>query len=93
MGVKKEVFQTVILNFIVRDIPKTYSRDIEIPIGIQKIVSLVGPRRSGKTYLLYDTINTLHNQGVSREAFVYINFEDDGNKFTGFSYAGHTPIS
>jgi len=34
-------------------------RDINIPLDSNKIVTLVGVRRSGKTYILYDLINEL----------------------------------
>ena len=42
----------------------------------QKIISLVGVRRSGKTSILLDTINTLRKE-VAGENIIYINFEDD----------------
>lgn len=37
----------------------------------------VGMRRSGKTYFLYQTINELLEQGVSKQQILLINFEDD----------------
>lgn len=37
----------------------------------------IGIRRCGKTYFLYQTINELLNQGISKEQILLINFEDD----------------
>ncbi len=52
-------------------------RNISLPIGIKKIVTTIGVRRSGKTYLLHDTINTLIEQGIDKQQIIYINFEDE----------------
>ena len=41
------------------------------------IVSLIGARRSGKTYQLYHLIEQLKREGVSLELIVFINFEDE----------------
>ena len=41
-----------------------------------KIVSLVGPRRVGKTFVLYGLIRTLRKT-IPAECLVYISFEDD----------------
>jgi len=72
----KEIFKRLIVDFIERDIKGIVPRDYEIPLESKKIVSLVGVRRSGKSSLLFDTINRLR-QKISRENIIYINFEDD----------------
>ncbi|MDX2285813.1 MAG: ATP-binding protein [Bacteroidia bacterium] len=41
-----------------------------------KIISLLGPRRAGKTYLLFHLIQQLRTQ-LPADRIVYINFEDD----------------
>ena len=38
---------------------------------------LVGLRRAGKSYLLYERIQQLMKEGHSEEEFLYFNFEDD----------------
>lgn len=38
---------------------------------------LVGLRRAGKSYLLYERIQQLMKEGHSKEEFLYFNFEDD----------------
>lgn len=49
----------------------------KIPIKSGKIISLVGARRSGKTFMLYQLINQLRKNGVIPEKIVFINFEDE----------------
>lgn len=41
------------------------------------IVSLIGSRRSGKTWLLYDLMNTLLYNGLEKEKILFLNFEDE----------------
>jgi predicted AAA+ superfamily ATPase len=41
------------------------------------VIGLSGVRRSGKTFLFFDTIRRLVEQGVDRRCVVYLNFEDD----------------
>jgi predicted AAA+ superfamily ATPase len=51
-------------------------RDYAIPLNSRKIISLIGVRRSGKTFLLYALIQQLRQQ-IDPRNIVYINFEDD----------------
>ncbi len=46
-------------------------------VDISKIYTIIGPRRAGKTYFLFQVINGLFEKGVKREQVLYINFEDD----------------
>lgn len=52
-------------------------RNIKIPLDIPLIISLIGPRRSGKTYLLYAVYQELLHKKVDRSKMIYINFEDE----------------
>jgi predicted AAA+ superfamily ATPase len=47
-------------------------RDYNIPINSGKIISLIGARRSGKTFLLYQLMANLPLQRL-----IFINFEDE----------------
>lgn len=51
--------------------------NIDIPLNSGIIVSIVGARRSGKTYLLYDLIRSLKQESVPKENIVFVNFEDE----------------
>ena len=50
---------------------------LEVPLNSGMIISIVGARRSGKTFLLYHLINQLKKEGLPGENIVFINFEDE----------------
>ncbi|MGQ4892034.1 MAG: ATP-binding protein [Candidatus Njordarchaeia archaeon] len=52
-------------------------RDIELPLNTRNVVVITGVRRSGKTYLMFQTIKDLLDKGVREENIFYINFEDE----------------
>jgi predicted AAA+ superfamily ATPase len=72
----KEVFKRLITDFIEKDIKNIQKREYDIPLESKKIISLIGVRRSGKSSLLFDTINQLRKK-TAKENIIYINFEDD----------------
>jgi len=67
----------VLRQFVERRLPPCRPRDMILPAGTGKVVGLTGARRSGKTFLFFDTIQRLTIQGVDRRCIVYLNFEDD----------------
>ena len=73
----KEIIKSIIIESQEKKLIEIRSREIVIPENIPMIVSLIGPRRSGKTYLLYDIYQQLLQKGVDRKRLVYINFEDE----------------
>ncbi len=73
----KEVFKTIISDFHQRGLPKFVRRDFAIPLDSGKIISLIGARRTGKTYLFYQVIQELLEQGVLLDRIVFVNFEDE----------------
>ena len=52
-------------------------RDTQFPDAPNKIKVAMGMRRTGKTYFLYQQILKMINDGISKTAILYINFEDD----------------
>ena len=72
---KKELFKYLIKEFHERELPRMNMRDLVIP-ATKKIITLVGSRRSGKTFYFYQMINDLQKT-VPKERIIYINFEDD----------------
>jgi len=44
---------------------------------MEKIVTIVGPRRAGKTYYLFQVMADLEKMGIARQKMLYINFEDE----------------
>jgi len=51
-------------------------RDYKIPLDSMKIITITGPRRSGKTSLLFLMIKELLGRGIKREQILFINFDD-----------------
>ncbi len=56
---------------------KIIKRLIRIPKISGKINAFIGMRRTGKTYLLYQEMESLLAQGVDQHSIFYLNFEDD----------------
>lgn len=52
-------------------------RDAEFPKAPNKIKVVIGMRRAGKTYFVFQHIRTLLNEGIPLSRILYINFEDD----------------
>ena len=73
----KDRFKLLIQEFHDQDPPKVKPRDINLPVKPRKVVTLYGPRRSGKTYAFYNLMHNLRSVGIPRNRMLYINFEDD----------------
>ncbi len=80
---RKEIFKELIVEFQNRQLPAIINRNIEVPINTKKIISIIGVRRSGKTFVLFQTIKKLLNEyKIPVEKIVYINFEDERLEIT-----------
>lgn len=73
----KEILKDIIREYQYEKLPEVIFRDIEIPLNLNKIISIIGARRSGKTYVLYQTILNLLKSGITKEQILFINFEDE----------------
>jgi len=69
----KETIKTIIADFHTRGIPDFIEREIKIPVNTGKIVTVIGPRRSGKTYSMYQIMSSIKDI----TDILYINFEDE----------------
>ncbi|MFC1558992.1 ATP-binding protein [Gemmatimonadota bacterium] len=67
----------LIADFQERPLPVLTNRDIDIPIIPGKADVVIGMRRSGKTYLLFQELQRLMSAGVQKQNLLYINLEDD----------------
>ena len=67
----------VLRQFTERTLPLCRKRELVLPVRSGKVVGLAGVRRSGKTFIFFDTIQRLLDQGVDRRCILYLNFEDD----------------
>ena len=72
-----DLFKTIIADFHAQPLPADIvPRDLRVPREAGKMVSIIGPRRSGKTYYLYSLLQELR-QADGAAGSVYLNFEDD----------------
>jgi len=65
----QDYFESSLPPLIEREFPYSF-------LDSNLVISIVGVRRSGKTYLLYQLINKL-KKTVPSHNIIYINFEDD----------------
>jgi len=73
---KKVLKQIIVENQVIKE-RNLLHRDFGIPLQSNLIISVIGARRSGKTWLLYDIINQLLATGIDSNKIVLINFEDE----------------
>jgi predicted AAA+ superfamily ATPase len=73
-----EVMRTLVQESLEAAIPDPVRRDID-PHVLQKhnVFSVIGPRRAGKTWFLYQWMRDLLAAGVPRGNLLYLNFEDE----------------
>ncbi len=77
---KKEILKQIIRDFHLSPNFELKHRDFKIPFNTKKIITLIGVRRSGKTFILYEAINRL-SQKIEKTKIVFINFEDERLEF------------
>ncbi|MBN2688755.1 MAG: ATP-binding protein [Deltaproteobacteria bacterium] len=85
---KKDALLTIIAEWLEEwEIPSLVTRNQHAinPLERKRILAIVGPRRAGKTYFMYQLIRSLleHNE-YSKEDILFLDFEDYRlGKFTG----------
>ncbi len=72
-----EVIEQLIADFHERPLPDLTRRDARLPWLAGKIDSVVGMRRAGKTWFVYQTIGDLLAGGWPKKSLLYLNFEDE----------------
>src|SRR5450756_2968829 len=70
-------FDSLIAASIDRPLPDLTPRDVVMPRIPRKADVVIGMRRSGKTYALYQEMRRLLAEGVPRDRMLYMNLEDD----------------
>ena len=58
-----------------KELPSLVMRDLVLDRS-NKIKAIIGPRRAGKTFFLFQNMRRLVEEGIGRESIVYLNFED-----------------
>jgi len=71
----EDALKEMLAEWFSRELPALTERDIEIRPS-ELVVALVGPRRSGKTCLLFQTAKEMREMGYGERSIAYIDFED-----------------
>lgn len=73
----RNIFQSIIALHQ-EEIPLSlHEHSLQLPLNKQRIVTVTGVRRCGKSSLLHLTINRLLASGVDKEQILYIGFDDE----------------
>jgi len=73
----RNIIQQRLADAVSMDIPALVEREYRLPEIPNKAYAIIGMRRVGKTYFLYQTMNHLMRQGIERSRVVYLNLEDE----------------
>lgn len=71
------LFDRLVADSLERALPVPTRRDVALPGLPGKVDVVVGMRRTGKTWFLFQRLAELLAAGDPREAFLYLNFEDE----------------
>ncbi|MBW2048155.1 MAG: AAA family ATPase [Deltaproteobacteria bacterium] len=66
------ILEELISNFHERGLPPFTRRETTLPWLSGKIDTIIGMRRSGKTWFLFQVISDLLSEGVAKERIVYL---------------------
>ncbi len=70
-----EQIREYIADFNKKEIPIFIERRLKVS-ETNKIVSIIGPRRAGKTYFLFQIMKHLLDRGIEKNQMLHLNFED-----------------
>ena len=73
----KEIIKRILTDFHSAPLPEVFDRSLHLPLDLEKVITLSGIRRSGKTSVLFLTMGRLLTNGVNKQQILYVNFEDD----------------
>jgi predicted AAA+ superfamily ATPase len=75
--VPRQPFATLVAEFQERPLPRPTPRAVPLPGLPSKADALVGMRRVGKTWRMYQHMGELLGRGVAKERLLYVNLEDE----------------
>jgi predicted AAA+ superfamily ATPase len=70
-----EQFKKIIAEWMEKEIPTLTKREIPLKLS-SDVLAIIGPRRVGKTYLMYQLINELLTEH-KKEEILFVDFEDN----------------
>jgi uncharacterized protein len=71
------IFEQLVADNEHRTLPTPTPRRIVLPALSGKVDAVIGMRRSGKTWLLFQTMRELQARGTAPSRTLYVNFEDE----------------
>ena len=72
-----EDFKYVISLWKDFEIPDLIERDVKIDLDANKVIAIAGVRRSGKTHVMFQCMNTLLKKGIRKDNIFYVDFENE----------------
>ncbi|MEM2088002.1 MAG: ATP-binding protein, partial [Thermoproteota archaeon] len=77
--IKRETWIRIIRDFYELELPELIERDLKINVDlpVKRTISIIGPRRSGKTFFMFQTVGKLLNHNVDKSRMLYVNLESD----------------
>lgn len=74
-----ELIRRCLLDFYETGIPEYVTRDVHVPLAKNMVTTIVGGRKTGKTYLTYQIIDNLLREGsvASLDRVCYLHFDDE----------------
>lgn len=77
MVVAEERLRSYIAEWLTSPSPNIIRRDFSLPLDRDYIITVTGGRRSGKTFILFQTIYDILRSGLaSHDEILYVDFED-----------------
>ena len=73
----RDMFRQIIADFHERELPDLTKRRASLPWLEGKVDAVIGMRRSGKTWFLYQIMKERLAQGTPQRSMLYVNFEDE----------------
>ncbi|WP_340818855.1 ATP-binding protein [Methanolobus sp. WCC4] len=73
----REKLKNAIVEWQERELPPLQERRYEVNIEAPHVNDIVGVRRCGKTYYMYQLISELLESGVPKSNILYLNLDDD----------------
>lgn len=81
----KEILKRILVEWQENELPTVTRRSYVYDPSLPDILAVIGPRRAGKTYFLYQIIGDLVKLEETKTDFVFVNFED--YRLSGFRMA------
>jgi len=72
-----EDFKYVITLWKDSKIPDIVKRDVMIDLDANKVITIAGVRRSGKTHVMFQCMNELLKNGIKSDNIFYVDFENE----------------